>query len=69
MAPTPAEIREAIAKSAEEGIDSVTIDGATVREKPLKERLEALRELEADESSAKPHFGLRFTRLVSAPPG
>lgn len=67
--PTNDEIRDSIARSAEEGIDSVTVDGMTVKEMALSARLDALEQLETTSAASKAHRGLRFTRLVPAPPG
>lgn len=46
---------------------SITIDGETVTEHSLKEQIEADKYLAGKNAAARPHAGLRFTKII--PPG
>jgi hypothetical protein len=63
--PTTEEIREAIAKSAEEGIDSTLIDGMSIREKSLDERISALKELQKSEAQGSNTLPIRVGKFIS----
>jgi len=59
------DLREAIVQNATDGIASVSVDGLTVTAKNVREQIEAETHLASQAASVKPHFGMRFTRLVS----
>lgn len=61
-----AELIERI-RAVASGPAEVSSDAGRVVEQNLEDLLEAARQLAAQASAAKPHRGLRFTRLV--PPG
>ncbi|MCH7873380.1 MAG: hypothetical protein IID33_16915 [Planctomycetes bacterium] len=45
----------------------VTVDGTSVEQHSLPDQIEADQHVKAKKSAAKPHFGLRMTKLI--PPG
>ncbi len=61
------DLAEQLQTAAASGIKSVKADGVEVTAHPLKDMIEADRYLSNKSSAAKPHRGLRFTKLV--PPG
>lgn len=65
--PTSEERRDAISRSVEEGVQSASVDGLSVNEKSLRERIEADKYLSGNEAAKKNHRGLIITKLV--PPG
>jgi len=62
MSDLTAAIEDAAAKPR-----SVAIDGLSVQQQSVAEVIAADRYLKAQAAAARPHFGLRFTKLV--PPG
>lgn len=58
-------LKEAITTSATEGIDSVLIDGESVREHSLSDRLRALKELQSQEVGNLTRGGMHHTKLIS----
>ena len=62
----PETIDEAIEQNAK-GPASVTVAGQTVVQKDVEQQIKADEYLAAKAAAAKPHLGLRFTKIV--PPG
>ena len=62
----PETIEEAIEQNAL-GPASVTVAGQTVVQKDIEQQIKADEYLAAKQAAAKPHFGLRFTKII--PPG
>lgn len=62
---TTEDLEDAVLDSAVEGISSVTVDGLTVQQQRLKDRLDVLDRRNNTAASAQPHFGMRTTRLIS----
>ena len=62
----PESIEEAIEQNAL-GPASVTVAGQTVVQKDIEQQIKADEYLAAKQAAAKPHFGLRFTKII--PPG
>lgn len=62
----PESIEEAIEQNAR-GPASVTVAGQTVVQKDIEQQIKADEYLAAKKAAAKPHFGLRFTKII--PPG
>lgn len=67
--PSDEELREAIRRNVRDGIRSVSVDGMSVQSLTPKEQLEVLKELETEDAASTNGFGIRITRLISAPPG
>lgn len=64
---TPEEIREAISDDAAQGISRVQVAGESVDMMSIEDRQKAM-DIEASATAVtKPHFGVRFGRIV--PPG
>ena len=61
------DINDAIATAAEAGIQSVSVDGQTVVQKSVAEQIAAAQFVAQQAAKSKPHFGVRFAKLV--PPG
>ena len=62
----PETIEEAIEQNAL-GPASVTVGGQTVVQKDVEQQIKADEYLAAKQAATKPHFGLRFTKII--PPG
>ena len=62
----PKTIEDAIEQNAL-GPASVTVAGQTVVQKDIEQQIKADEYLAAKQAAAKPHFGLRFTKII--PPG
>ena len=62
----PETIAEAIEQNAL-GPASVTVAGQTVVQKDIEQQIKADEYLAAKQAAAKPHFGLRLTKII--PPG
>ena len=62
----PETIEEAIEQNAR-GPASVTVGGQTVVQKDIEQQIKADEYLAAKQAATKPHFGLRFTKII--PPG
>ena len=62
----PQSIAEAIDQNAR-GPASVTVAGQTVVQKDIEQQIKADEYLAAKQAATKPHFGLRFMKIV--PPG
>ena len=62
----PETIAEAIQQNAL-GPASVTVAGQTVVQKDIEQQIKADEYLAAKQAAAKPHFGLRLTKII--PPG
>lgn len=60
------DISDAIGDTAT-GPKSVTVGGQTVVQQSVDEQIKAAQFVGAQEAKSKPHFGLRFCKLV--PPG
>lgn len=65
--PTNDDVRDAIAQSAVDGVEFTSVDGLTAREHSLDSRIRALRDLRADEATARGRRGFRVAKL--RPPG
>lgn len=61
--PTPNDLNEAIAENAA-GPKRVQGDSGSVEQHSLADQVGAAKHLAADDATAKPHRGLRFTKLV-----
>lgn len=61
------QIRESIAKNAADAVDSVLVDGVSVRSKDIEEQIKADKYLSGVDAAKRPHRGVRFTKLI--PPG
>lgn len=62
----PETIEDAIEQNAL-GPASVTVAGQTVVQKDIEQQIKADEYLAAKQAATKPHFGLRFTKII--PPG
>lgn len=60
-------VKEALIEAATTNVASVSIRGHQTRTYTLDELRALLKEINADLAGAKPHFGLRMTKLK--PPG
>lgn len=47
------------------GPAEATVDGATVRQQPIRDLIEADRYLRSKCAASGPNFGLRFTKLIA----
>jgi hypothetical protein len=61
----PVTIEDAIEQNAL-GPASVTVAGQTVVQKDIEQQIKADEYLAAKQAAAKPHFGLRFTKIIPA---
>jgi len=62
----PADINEAIEQALTQPA-SVTENGRSITERPIKDLQDARDREAGNRAAAKPHFGLRITKLI--PPG
>ena len=62
--PTADEIRDAVAADAEMGVDSATVAGESVKLMSVADRLKAAESAAGEVAATKPHFGVRFGRIV-----
>lgn len=64
---TSEDLEQALIEDAADGIESVVVDGMSVRKHSLKDRLAVADRQKNTTAAALPHFGMRFTKLI--PPG
>lgn len=62
---TSDELEQALIEDAAEGIDSVLVDGMSIRKSLLKDRMAVADRARNANAATKPHFGIRTTRLIS----
>lgn len=62
--PDAGDITDAIATSAETGIKSAVIDGNSVTEMSIDERIKAAQHVAGTSAASTGKFGLRFTTLI-----
>lgn len=64
--PDADDIADAIAENAT-GPKSMSVDGQSVTQHSIDDQIKAANHVAGQTAASKPHFGLRFTKLI--PPG